>query len=303
VRDYVLNEELAARDGLICGGTMYFLLDPIRDATKRLPHARRVVDAYEGGRPVAVATLIRPPAGKDLAVGAELLVLEDGSLEGTLGHSALDAQAASAAQGLLALGKNTYLTTREGAHLFVEAYTTPPTLVLMGGGHISKAVARLAETLGYRLYVVDDRQEFADPERFPQAEATLVAPYDEGLAQVPVGPNTFIVIATRGHRYDDMATEAAARSPAGYIGLIGSKRKSLLIFEELFRKGIPEERIREIRAPVGLSIGGRTPEEIALSIMAEVQMFRLGGNGRPMKMDDRLLRKAKEKALAVPAAR
>ena len=124
-----------------------------------------------------------------------------------------------------------------------------------------------------------------------------MAPYDEGLAQIPVSTNTFIVIATRGHRFDDMATEAAALSPAGYVGLLGSKRKCLLIYQGLFRRGVPEERIRRIHGPVGLDLGGRTPEEIALSVMAEVLMDRLGGNGRPMRMENRLFLKAKEKAL------
>ena len=93
-----------------------------------------------------------------------------------------------------------------------------------------------------------------------------------------------------------MATEAAARSQAGYIGLLGSRRKSLMIFEELFRKGIPEDRIRTIQAPVGLALGGRTPEEIAMSIMAEILMFHLGGNPKSMKMSNSLVEKAKRKS-------
>ncbi len=297
VRDYTLNEELAARDGLVCGGTMYFLLDPIREPGSIVAHAKEVVRAYEGGNPVALATLTRSPAGRGLAIGARILVSEDGATDGTLGDPILDAQAVKAAQDLTAHGKNTYLTTREGAQLFVEAYTTPPTMVLLGGGHISKALAGLAEPFGFRLYVVDDRPEFANPERFPMAEATVVGEYDEALNQVPINANTFIVIATRGHRYDDLATEAAARTSASYIGLIGSKRKSLMIIEELFRKGIPEERIRGIRAPVGLDIGGRTPDEIALSILSEIQMYRLGGKGGAMRMDDRLFSKARDKGL------
>jgi xanthine dehydrogenase accessory factor len=297
LKDYTLTEDLAARDGLVCGGTMYFLLDPIRAPAALAPHAREVVEAYEGGKPVAMATLTKSPPRSGLAVGARLLVREDGTTDGSLGDAGLDHQAARTAQDLTAHGKNTYLTTREGAQIYVEAYTTPPTMVLLGGGHISKALSGLATTFGFRLYVVDDRPEFANPDRFPMAEDTVVAPYDQGLDMVPVNANTFIVIATRGHKYDDLATEAAARSAASYIGLIGSKRKSLLIFEELFRKGITEERIRGIRAPVGLDIGGRTPEEIALSIMAEIQMYRLGGAGKPMRMDDRLFKKAMEKGL------
>ncbi|MBI4233712.1 MAG: XdhC family protein [Chloroflexi bacterium] len=295
VRDYLLNEELAARDGLVCGGTMYFLLQPVRSPLPFLDYAREVVAACEGGRAVAVASLIRSPEGRDLPVGTHLLLRENGERVGTLGEPSLDEAAVAKGRELMAYGKCDHITTPEGAELFVEAYTSPPTLVICGGGHISKSLAPLAKMLGFRLYIIDDRPEFVSPERFPGADGLIQALYDEGLRQAPITTNTFIVVATRGHRYDDLATAVAARSPAGYVGLVGSRRKTILIFEEMFRQGIPEERIREIHAPIGLDIGGRTPEEIAVSIMAEILMCRLGGTARPMKLGERLLLKAKEK--------
>jgi len=301
VKEYVLNEELAARDGLICGGTMYFLIDPIYQAQPALTYTREVADAYAGGKPVALATLTKAPRGSRLPVGGKAFFRENGNQDGTLGEPGLDAAAHARARELMPQGKCEFLSLPNGAQIFVEAYTTPPQLVVMGGGHISKALTPLAKTLGFRVFIVDDRPEFADPARFPEAEKTVVGPYDRGLAELPVNPNTYIVIATRGHRFDDMATEAAVRSPAGYVGLLGSKRKSLLIFQTLFRKGIPEERIAAVRAPIGLDIGGRTPEEIAVSIISEILAVRFGGAGGPMKMDTRLLAKAKEKA-AVAAA-
>ncbi|MBI2935305.1 MAG: XdhC family protein [Chloroflexi bacterium] len=298
MRDYYLNEELAARDGLVCGGTMYFLIDPIYEPEPTLSYSQAIVEAYQGRRSVALASLTRAPQGFPTRAGATLFVQEDGASEGTLGDQALDQRVARKARALMPYGKCDYLQTQDGAEVFIEAYTTPPQLVLMGGGHVSRAIAPLAKTLGFRIFVIDDRPEFANEARFPQAKETIVAPYDKGLDRVAVNSNTFIVIATRGHRYDDMATEAAARSPASYVGLLGSKRKSLLIFEELFRKEVPEERIRTIRSPVGLSIGARTPEEIAVSIMAEILAVRLGGDGSPMRMEERLFLKAKEKSLA-----
>jgi xanthine dehydrogenase accessory factor len=173
----------------------------------------------------------------------------------------------------------------------------------MGGGHISKALAALAQPLGYQFHIVDDRQEFANAERFPGAVSTIVADYDVGLQDIPMNANTAVVVATRGHKYDDMAAEAAVRSPAGYVGILGSKRKNLLIYEELFRKGIPEERIRAVRAPVGLDLGGRTPEEIALSIMAEIVAVRLDGSGASLQMDERLFNIAREKGKAISSGR
>ena len=176
----------------------------------------------------------------------------------------------------------------------------------MGGGHVNKAIAPLAKTVGFRVYVVDDRPEFANPERFPEAEATIAKDFVEGLGDIPVNPNTFIVIGTRGHREDDMCLEAAARTTAGYVGLLGSKRKVILIYEELLKHGIPTERIRSLRAPIGLDIRARTPEEIAVSVVAELVQARLGGEGKPMKLEERRitkildkLAKAREKAATI----
>ena len=303
VRDYELTEEIAARDGLICGGTMYFLLDPIREPGHFLPQMKKVEKAYEGGMPVGIATLVGTPEESALQVGTKLFIRENGETEGTLGVQVLDQETSRKARELLAYGKCDYLTTESGFQVFIETYTTPPTLVIMGGGHISKALANLAQPLGYQYYIVDDRPEFANADRFPGAAATIVASYDTGLNDIPINANTAVVVATRGHKYDDMAVEAAVRSPAGYVGILGSKRKNLLLFEELFRKGIPEERIRAVQAPVGLDLGGRTPEEIALSIMAEIVAVRLGGSGVSMKMDQRLFAIAREKGQAVSTGR
>ena len=300
VRDYELTEEIAARDGLICGGTMHFLLDPIREPLDALPQLQQVERAYDGDTPVGIATLVAAPKGAAYSVGAKLFLEVNGAVNGSLGNAALDTQATERINQLLAYGKCEHYTTEQGFQLFIETYTTPPTLVVMGGGHISKALTTLAAPLGYQYYIVDDRPEFANPDRFPDAVDTIVSTYDAGLENIPMNANTAIVVATRGHKYDDMAAEAAARSPAGYVGILGSKRKNLLIFEELFRKGIPEERIRAVRAPVGLDLGGRTPEEIALSIMSEIVALRLGGAGTPLRMDDRLFGIAREKGQAVP---
>ncbi|MCS7207915.1 MAG: XdhC family protein [Dehalococcoidia bacterium] len=298
VRDYVLNEELAARDGLVCGGTMYFLLEPLLEPQVFLPTARAIVEAYRGGPPVALASLLTPPQGSSLAPGSRLLIRHDGSAQGTLGSPALDALALARAPQLMRYGETAYIATEDGVEIFVEGFTSPPCLVVCGGGHISKALYTLATFLGFRFIVIDDRPEYANKERFPLAEQTIVARYDQGLAQVPINANTAVIVATRGHRWDDMALEAAVRSPAGYVGLVGSRRKTILIYEELLRKGIPEERLREVHAPVGLDIGARTPEEIALSIMAEVLMVRTRTTGQPMRLEERLLQKAKERALA-----
>jgi xanthine dehydrogenase accessory factor len=297
MRSYELNEELASEEGLICGGTMYFLIDPIRRPVDYQIYAEEVVAAYEGGAPVAIANLMVAPDSSKFSVGAKMLIRENGETEGTLGDSALNERSVRKAVNLMALGKQEYVVDEEtGAEIFIEAFTTPPTMVLAGGGHVSKALAPIARSVGMRVFVVDDRPEFANVERFPEADIVLTQDFVSGIADLPINANTFIVIATRGHRYDDTALEAAARTPARYVALLGSKRKTIMIYEELIRRGLPIERVRELRAPSGLDITARTPEEIAISIVAEILMFRLGGTGLPLKLDEKLLQIAADHA-------
>jgi xanthine dehydrogenase accessory factor len=296
MRDYELNEDLAAQDGLVCGGTMYFLLDPIREPAEADVFNGEVIAAYEGGAPVAVASLMKVPEGSELEVGTKLLIRENGSTSGSLGDEKLDANAMNEARRLMAMGKNDYITAESGAEYFIEAYTTPPTLVVAGGGHVSKALSNIATTLGFRIFIIDDREEFSNADRFPEAEQTVVSDYGSAFEKLPIGTNSFIVIATRGHRYDASAMAAAMRTPASYVGLLGSKRKTILIYEELFAEGFTMEEVQSVRSPIGLNISARTPEEIALSIMSEIVGFRLGGDGGTLKLDQRLIDKAAEKA-------
>ena len=297
-KDYFLNEEIAARDGLVCGGSMYFFLDPLWEGTDFLPFAKEALNAYDGGPIVGIATVVRSP-NADL-LGARFMLRDDGSTQGSLGDSQVEELALDAIRQVSSLGKNDTVLTSDGTELFVEGFTTPPTLVLMGGGHIGKATSTLAATLGFRTYVVDDRTEFANPDRFPEAAGTIIAPYSEGLAQVPINANTYIVVATRGHRQDDYALEAAISTPATYVGLLGSKRKTLLIYRHLLEKGHSPEILRKVRSPMGLDIGALTPEEIAVSIMSEIIMVRRGGHGGAMQMEDRYFNRALEQAKASP---
>ena len=170
--------------------------------------------------------------------------------------------------------------------MFVEGFTTPPTLVMIGGGHVGKATADLAHNLGYRVFIIDDRPEFSNTDRFPYAEQTVVANYDAWAGDLDINVNSFVIAATRGHRYDDMALESALTTRARYIGLMGSRRKNMMIFQRLLRQGVSTERLKQVHAPIGLDIGALTPEEIAVSIMSEIIMVRRGGKGTPLQMDD-----------------
>ncbi len=293
-KDYYLNEDIAARDGLVCGGTMYFFLDPMWEANSYLPYGREILQAYDGGSVVGMATVVR--AADPQRMGARLMLRDNGSTQGSLGNPELEKLALESIRKVADLGNTDSVLTADGTELFIEGYTTPPTLVIMGGGHIGKATAVIAKTLGFRIYVVDDRPEFANAERFPEAEAIVVANYSQGLDQVPINANTFIIVATRGHREDDYALEAAIGTPATYVGLLGSRRKTLLIYKHLLKKGHSPEVLRRVRSPVGLDIAALTPEEIAISIMSEIIMVRRGGKGGPMQMADKYFNRALEQA-------
>ncbi len=283
-RKYDLNEAFAARDGLVCGGTMFFFIDPLVNPGNFKSFAPEIIRAYRGEMPVALATVVNSPTGTP-KLGSKLLIREDGAVQGSFDNRTLELETSAIGKTLAIHGGNRYFKTVDDTEIFVEGFTSPPTLVLIGGGHVNRAVSRLASFLGFRMYVVDDRIEFANKERFPEADTLVISDYSRGLENVSVNSNTYIVVATRGHRYDDLALAAAIRTPARYIGLLGSKRKTLEIYKNLLKEKVPPERLREVRAPIGLNIGAITPEELAVSIMAEIIMVRNNGTGMPMKMN------------------
>ncbi|MYC30022.1 MAG: XdhC family protein [Chloroflexi bacterium] len=284
-KDYYLNEDIAARDGLVCGGTMYFYLEPMWESSQFLNIGSRVIDAYNGGEPVGLATVVNAPEESG-RLGAKLLLLLDGAVTGTLGSEELDNRAIDIARRVADVGSSESFSTEDGIEVFVEGFTTPPTLAVIGGGHVGKATADLANSLGYRVFIVDDRPEFSNAERFPYAEQTVVTSYDRWFEDLAINVNTFVVVATRGHRFDDMALESALKTRARYIGLMGSMRKNLMIYRRLLNQGVTLDRLKEVHAPIGLDIGGLQPEELAVSIMAEIIMTRRGGKGGSLQMED-----------------
>jgi len=292
-KEYFLNEDIAARDGLVCGGTMYFYLEPMRSPEAFVGIGQRLLDAYDGGMPVSLATVVADTSGSGV-LGAKLMVTVDGSVQGTLGSQVLDDRATELANKVADVGAIESFITDDGIEVFIEGFTTPPTLVMVGGGHVGKATADLAHNLGYTVQVIDDRPEFSNPDRFPYAKDTIVTSYENWSNMVSLNVNTFVVVATRGHRFDDMALESALDTPARYIGLLGSRRKTLMIYQRLLSQGVPLERLKQVKSPIGLDIGALTPEELAVSIMAEVIMARRGGAGSPMQMGEWYLNRASD---------
>jgi xanthine dehydrogenase accessory factor len=161
----------------------------------------------------------------------------------------------------------------------VERIVAAPRVLVFGAGHVGAAIARAAAAAGFRVVVSDDRPEFADPARFPTDMWVWAADVDATLARFAVGPEDAVVIATRGHRYDAIILDRVARLPAGYVGLLGSRRKQAVITKALTTAGVPRGALARVRVPVGLDIGAVTPEEIAVSVVAELVAWRRKGQG------------------------
>jgi xanthine dehydrogenase accessory factor len=286
LREYQLTEELAWNTGLVCGGTMWILAE--RGTGGAWPAAVDGVDPFTaaaaaaaGGPPVAFVSLLRRQ-GRGLRFEARVLVLAGGRLLGTLGAPADDERARDAAIEQMRHGTARVVALDEGRELLVEPVTSRPQLVVAGGGHVSRAIARQARLLDFDVVVIEDRPEFAAPERFDGA-TVLTGELMPTIASFDYAALSYLVVATRGHKLDADCVTAAVATRVPYIGLLGSRRKTILIADMLREQGVDEARIAAIHAPVGLDLGGRTPAEIALSVLAEITQIRYRGTGHPLR--------------------
>jgi xanthine dehydrogenase accessory factor len=283
LREYQLTEELAWNTGLVCGGTMEILAEAGDAATtcdgrNVLPEA---VEAAAGGRPMAFVTEVgkRGPTAKLITRAA---VLADGRLVGTFNDRAQNERARDLAIDQMRHGTPRLVSFSDVSDVLIEPVTSKPHLVIAGGGHVAKAIAHQAKLLDFDVTVLEDRPEFADPERFGGARV-IDGDVPSSIAAYRFTPLTYLVVATRGHKLDADCVLAAARTTVPYVGLLGSRRKTVLIEDMLRDEGIPDARLAAIHAPVGLDLGGRTPAEIALSVMAEISQMRHGGTGKPLR--------------------
>jgi len=233
------------------------------------------------GRASAIATIVECRGSSPQKQGAKMLVRDDGSIMGTLGGGCLEADVVQAAMMTIKNGEPMTLpfelTEREGGLVcggtvlvFIEPVLLDPHLVILGAGHVGRTLAKLARFTGFRVTVVDDRAEFANRENIPDAHDLIVHEFERAFEQVPVENGTFIVVATRGHNHDLDAVKAALGTPSFYIGLLGSKRKRALLRQSLAGNGFSPTDIDRVIIPVGMEIGSITPEEIAVSIMAQI---------------------------------
>src|SRR5262245_37334859 len=273
---FYLDDDYGWDDGLICGGRMTILADPLVANSAHFEMAARYYDQLrtfaDGGAGFTEAVVIGEAAGLPLgdrylfdAVGAPATHLADRpTWDAISGH-------------LTPLSSRPQPATKLGI-AYLPALPRV-TVFLVGGGHVGQAVARLASEVGFDIWALDDRDRFVSPERFPTASRRLVGDIGTTLRDLAptLNTSTYAVILTRGHNHDEEALYHLARTSCGYVGMIGSKRKIRMIFEDLVAKGIPEEALARVHAPLGYNIGSQTVPEIAVSIVAELIACRNAG--------------------------
>lgn len=247
------------------------------------------------GKKGALATIIGTKGSTPREVGAKMLIREDGTFLGTIGGGCLEAEVWQAAMNIIKEQRPrtihfdlTGKQAEEGGmicggvmDIYIEPILPAERVFVFGGGHISLFVAKMAKMVGFEVSVIDDRPQFANPERFPEANEILAEEFFLAFPKLKVNPSSYVVIVTRGHAYDQEVLEWAVGTKARYIGMIGSRRKIQTVCESLVAKGISREKLEAVHAPIGLDIGALTPEEIAVAIVAElIQERRKTGKGK-----------------------
>ncbi len=240
-----------------------------------------IVRLKNEGRQCAVATIVQCIGSSPQREGAKMLVRDDGTTLGTLGGGCIEAEVKQASMMAIKSGtpqtfpfqlneKHGGLVCGGKILVYIEPVVPEPRLVILGAGHVGKALSTVARFSGFHVTVTDDREEYANRKNIPHAHDVIVREFGTVFEHLSAGRNTYIVIATRGHNHDLEALKAALRTDACYIGLLGSRRKKALLFRTLRNEGFTEETVNRVITPVGLSIGSVTPEEIAISITAQI---------------------------------
>ena len=250
------------------------------------------------GRPVAVATIVTSRGSTPRKVGSKMIVQPSGVIDFTLGGGPFEALViedakAALVEGRPALHAYRFLPVGENAtgmtcggevEVFIDVHVEAPRVVIFGGGHVARPLARLAKETGFRVAVIDDRKEFANPDRFPTADEIVHADGGYIRTDFPIEETDYVVIVTRCHQTDEACLRHVLDDDrvAAYLGVVASRRKAKVLLARMVQDGYPRERLEEVRSPVGLDIGAETPHEIAVSILGEIIAASRGREGQPM---------------------
>jgi xanthine dehydrogenase accessory factor len=245
--------------------------------------SQALVDVLQNNKPAALATVVKTRGASPRQAGAKMLVYPDGSIVGSVGGGEMELRVIAAAKETLVTGQPRYLdmtlsNEQRGdplicggeMEIFVEPLLTSPTLVIVGAGHIGAALAQLAQFIGFRVVVLDDRSEFVTPENFPYADERIAGDIVAKIRDVEITPQTYIVLVTRMHTLDAALLGAIIEKPAAYIGMLGSKKRVMTVMDMLKQQGANVDALARVHAPIGLDIHAETPQEIAVSILAEI---------------------------------
>ena len=261
------------------------------DVVSAVDAAEHALAAHDGAAPVALVVIVNAPTDTDL--GRRLVVTAD-AVTGSLGSADLDVSAVALARDALttrARGRHRLESHEGGWEVYVEVQRSLPELVIVGAGHIARPLCQIGSMIGFRVTVTDDRSEFANERWFPDADRVLVIDYNDPFRHIDVGADSYIVLVTRGHKYDYDCIQQllSLEGRPAYLGMIGSRRRVRAAFEALVGDGVDPERLADVHAPIGLDIGAETPEEIALAIAAELVAARRGGGGAMLSGEEDVL--------------
>jgi xanthine dehydrogenase accessory factor len=263
-------DETAWEVGLACGGSIDIFVKPL-DTDLFTPLRSTLVEE----KPAVLVTVVK---GSNEILGHEMLVKDDGTVTGSIDDN-LNSAALNAAKEILAQGESHRVMLNDDVEVFAEVILPPPTLIAVGGVHITIALMALAKTLGYRTVVIDPRTAFGNEERFPNVDVLIQKWPQEAFQQIPITRSTAIAMLTHDPKLDDPALKIALPSSAFYVGALGSKTTQAKRRQRLMDDGVTEEQMNRLHGPIGLEIGAGTPEEIAMSIMAEIVAARNKADG------------------------
>ncbi|MFC2167250.1 XdhC family protein [Acidobacteriota bacterium] len=245
-------------------------------------------DSINDGKTAVLATVISTDLEVPVFLGKKLAVDSEGRSAGSLGDENLDSEVLKMCLESMKKGESTSIhftinpdasgqtgtDQKSQVELFFDLIEAPPRMIIFGAGHIALPLTRIGKTVGFRIVVVDDREEFASRDRFPEADDVKVMDFDKSADLLNIDSTTYLVLITRGHKHDEIILRSKTCEKAVYIGMIGSKRRSSSVLASLKRDGYSQKFIDRIHTPIGVNIGSQTPEEIALSIAAEVVKVR-----------------------------
>lgn len=242
----------------------------------------RARELLAGRDAFCLATVLASP-DPALPPGRKAIVRRDGTLEGTLGDAGRDRELGGLAQEAIARRRKGAVELGGGLRIFLDVLAAEAELLVCGAGHIAVPLAEFARRVGFAVTVLDDRPDFAHPSRFPGC-TVLAEDFVEALRRLPLGESTCVVVITRGHEHDAECLAEVLRKPTAYVGLIGSRRRVHFVLEMLGKEGLPAARLEQVFTPIGVPLGAESPEEIALSIAAELVCVRRKGPGQAREL-------------------